>query len=81
MAPIENINAGETTFQARALAPGTWQQSKCSGIRLQEAAAVGNSINDCARYVCAKVRCVVHHLNTRRVSLNVQRATHKDYVY
>jgi hypothetical protein len=71
MAPIENINAGKMTFQARALDPETWQQSKCSAKWLQAAvAAAGSSLNDCAIYVCTNVPCVAHRFKTRRVSLH-----------
>jgi len=74
MAPIENINAGEMTAQARALGLGTWQQSKCSGKRLQAAAAVRPSINDCAKFVRTNVHCVLHRFNTSSVNLHGQTA-------
>ena len=50
MAPSENINVGEMPSQARAFDQGAWQQSKCSGKRLEAAAAVWTSINYCDTY-------------------------------
>jgi hypothetical protein len=80
MAPIENINVGEMTVQARALDLGTWQQSKCSGKRLQAAAAVRPFINDCAMSVCTNVHCIPHHFNKSSVNLHGQTAVQEhDY--
>ena len=80
MAPTENINVGAMTAQARALGLGTWQQSKCSGKRLEAAAAVRPSTNDCAMSVRTNAHCVLHHSNTSSVNLHGQTAVQEhDY--